>query len=183
MQHGYVGSLDAQSGRIQLHYRLAAVGSIYAYDERSEAVFRTEVLSVKAGSRVKSHRFTPRIALTRLDPAERLRIMFVGHPLCAELQLAVLEELRGLDVVTYYKPHPIAGLPAICEGKAWRIIPRRDLFPEVDLLVAYRSTLVTEYEQHGVPAALHALTNDAGSVHSVLAEVRILLDEARTTSH
>lgn len=168
VQHGNVGSLDAHDRRIRLHYRLSSVERLFVYDDASEATFRTEILVPKPAVDIEVHRFTPRISLTQLAPAGRTRILFVGHPLCVDLQIAVLNGLRSDEVITYYKPHPIAGLPAICEGRKWQIITERDIFPEVDILVAYRSTLVLEYKQHNIDAALHSLTNETAETAMVL---------------
>lgn len=172
LQHGSVGSLDAHSGRIQLRYRLASVERLFVYDNAAEAIFRTEILSSSAATKIEVHYFTPRITLTPLSSSGKARILFVGHPLCAELQVAVLDGLRDDDVITYYKPHPIAGLPSICEHRRWTIITERDFFPEADFLVAYRSTLVLEYKQHNVDAVLHSLTNETAEAAMVLQKLR-----------
>lgn len=174
VQHGNVGSLGAHGKRIQLRYRLSSVARIFAYDDASEAVFRTEILAAKAAANIEVHRFTPRITLTSLASKGKVRVLFVGHPLCADLQVAVLEGLRSDDVVIYYKPHPVAGLPATCENRRWKIIAEREIFPEVDILVAYRSTLVLEYRQHDVDAVLHSLTNETAESTIVLQQLRAI---------
>lgn len=172
IQHGHVGNLDSESDRIRLKYRLAGVSSLYVYDDMSASVFRTDILDKNAASRVSIQQFTPRITLTKLDDTGKFRILFVGHPMCAELQVAVLDGLRNDHILPYYKPHPIAGLPEVCTGKDWRIISERDLFPEVELLVAYHSTLVTEYQHHGIDTVLHPLTNSDTEAGHIVEQVR-----------
>lgn len=158
IQHGHVGNLDSESDRIRLKYRLAGVSSLYVYDDMSAAVFRTEILDRNAASRVSIQQFTPRITLTKLDDTSRFKILFVGHPMCADLQIRILDGLQNEEIFSYYKPHPASGLPQVCLGKEWHIITERDLFPEVDLLIAYHSTLVTEYQQYGIATILHELS-------------------------
>ena len=57
----------------------------------------------------------------------------------------------------YYKPHPKAPMSASMETLEWKIIKEANIFPRVDLLVSYPSTLVIEYETAGIPASVHSL--------------------------
>lgn len=57
----------------------------------------------------------------------------------------------------YYKPHPTAPMSASMKQVGWEIIEDVSTFPLVDLLIAYPSTLVVEYEGLGIPAAVHPM--------------------------
>lgn len=167
VQHGYMGNMEGQTAPFRPPYRLAAVSALYVYDDASDALLRSDILTPKAAQSAIGHRFTPRISLTPMATTEVFRVLFVGHPMCADLQLAVLGHLQGLAIHAFYKPHPLAGLPASCKDKHWTIVEERALFPVVDLVVSYRSTLVTEYEHHGVKAIVHRLTNETGESRNI----------------
>lgn len=171
IQHGYVGDMDGQKGRILPPYKLAAVSRLYVYDDASDALFRTEILSPGAVSHLVSHRFTPRIVLTPVAATDALKVLFVGHPLCADLQVAVLAGLKKEAIMAFYKPHPTAGLPNICRDRRWEIISDRSIFPDVDIVVSYRSTLVTEYEQHNIKSIIHRLTNNIEECDDILESI------------
>ncbi len=176
VQHGYVGSLGADDHRIQLKYRLNAVSRLFTFDEASEQVFRTEILSPGAASRAATFRFKPTINLTQLAGSKVFRVLFVGHPMCAALQRSVFNGLAKENLSVFYKPHPVAGMPGMCEETGWHLILDRDVFPEVDLIVSYRSTLVAEYEGHGVAAIIHELSDDLNDVPLLIKRIEAFAD-------
>ena len=83
----------------------------------------------------------------------------------------MLEQLRDIPVAVFYKPHPLAGLPTSCKEKFWIIIEERELFPVVNLVVSYRSTLITEYEHHGIMSIVHGLTNTTDECSQVVTKI------------
>lgn len=172
IQHGYVGNMKGQKVSFLPPHKLTAVTALYVYDDASDSMFRSQILAPRAAQTAIGHRFTPRITLTPLCTGEIFRILFVGHPLCADLQLAVLEQLRDIPTAVFYKPHPLAGLPTICKDKRWTVIEERTLFPVVDLVVSYRSTLVTEYEQHGITSIVHELTSKTDECFQIATKIR-----------
>lgn len=171
VQHGYIGNMKGQKIRSLPPYKLAAVTALYVYDDASDAMFRSDFLASSAAKTATGHRFKPRISLTPLAGDETFSILFVGHPLCADLQLAVLEQLRCIPVSVFYKPHPLAGLPASCKDKFWIIIEDRTLFPVVNIVVTYHSTLITEYEHHGIMSIVHGLTNKTDECSQVVTKI------------
>lgn len=171
VQHGYVGSINTGGRSFIPPRKLAAVTTLYVYDSESESVFRSDILHVQAAKTAVCHRFKPAITLTPLSADGSLRVLFVGHPLCAALQIAVLEQLKGTPLTIFYKPHPLAGLPTSCEGRDWTIIKNETIFPVVDLVVSYQSTLITEYGHHRIKSIIHDLTNEIGEASQIVAKI------------
>lgn len=185
VQHGLVGRLGSdQSLRVEPAYRLSAVNGLYVYDEQSAQVFCEEILTRNCAAKVEVSRFNPLVTLTELDdaPAGTIRLLFVGHPLCAHLQMAVLEQIHGKSLHVYYKPHPSAGQAKVARDIGWTVVRERRLFPDVDVVVSYRSTLATEYEQHGKVVVIHDLTNDVAMSNDVSREVLAAVETAKQNS-
>lgn len=167
MQHGSLGGLGgggSSHGALKpWPTRLSCVDELYAYSLDEEAVFRRTVLRNSRGKPTPSvHYFTPRIALEGELSSERLRLLFVGHPLCETFQTALYAALRErAEVEVFYKPHPKAPMSASMAEVGWTVIDNPGMFPRVDMLVSYPSTLVIEYEGMGTQAVVHPL--DAGT--------------------
>lgn len=163
VQHGALGALDKDvpksSPSLSPPSRLSQVDELHAYNPVEEAAFRKNVLTRQAAARrIDVHFFKPDIELTGDQLRPRLRILFVGHPLCEQFQVATFHALRDKnDVDAYYKPHPKAPMSSPMSSVGWTIVDNPQVFPRVDLLVSYPSTLVIEYEGHGVPASVHSL--------------------------
>lgn len=176
VQHGYIGGLG-QDGtrRSKLRYKLATVQDLYAYNDESAAIFAEDIFTPRCSKNLRVHLFRPNITLTEMPLTSEPKVLFVGHPLCAELQVDVFRELSKVGIIAYYKPHPVAGTASICERQNWNIVKDRQVFPRVDVLVSYRSTLVTEYEVIGIPAVIHPLTQEASDPEAIANEVLQLL--------
>lgn len=189
MQHGSVGAEQGQTALlVDLPSRLRAVTRLHVYSQADATIFRNSVLSKGCSHRgVEVTCFRPRIELTRLGTTAQPRVLFVGHPLCEALHLQVLDALlRQRQVQAYYKPHPATQPGEAIVRQAWTVIKGRSEFPEVDLLVSYPSTLVTEYEPHGIGAVVHPIDRAADGIADLVAEIERHLDArggaARPTS-
>jgi hypothetical protein len=62
-----------------------------------------------------------------------------------------------VDVQAFYKPHPTTGAGRQVAELRWTVIQGRTVFPRVDLIVSYPSTMVAEYASHAVPAVVHSM--------------------------
>lgn len=106
-----------------------------------------------------------------------LRLLFVGHPICETLHVHIVEAL-GEGISSYYKPHPANPSSARVNSASWTVIHDKTVFPEVDLLISYPSTLVKEYEGMNIPAIIHPLNMppaDAGDlIESIKRAVELL---------
>ena len=163
IQHGVLGSLGVDeyetAPKIRLYRKLRAVKHLYAYDADAEHAFKSDVLSavcIRKGLDVSF--FKPSIELNAVDDFTGLKLLFVGHPLCEPLHRYIFCFLCDkYEFKAYYKPHPTAAMSAAMRGLDWVIIENKNIFPAVDLLISYPSTLVVEYAGAGVPAAVHPI--------------------------
>jgi hypothetical protein len=178
VQHGEIGGLSPQEWRTgfyaRMQHKLQAVSMLYAYDRRSEEIFRSSLLSASCARGVRASYYQPKsIVLRPGAPQSGCRVLFVGHPVCEALHVHVLEKLmheKPLEV--FYKPHPKARMGRGMAGHAWSIIEGTAVFPAVDLLISYPSTLVAEYAALGIPAVVHPLDLTVAKSEDFVAEVR-----------
>ncbi len=161
VQHGAMSSLRStgdspDAGMPELARRLGRVTSLYTYDASSDDAFRQFVLTAMCARTCSMHRFQPRLELTDWPAGAQdgaPRVLFVGHPLCEDMQMQVFERAKvQAKFLALYKPHPTAGMSRRAADCGWVVVPNVDLYPRVDLVVSYPSTLVIEYETLGVPS-------------------------------
>jgi hypothetical protein len=88
--------------------------------------------------------------------------------------LQALKSERQLDA--FYKPHPLGKLNPAMARHDWQIISDKDEFPEVEMLVSYPSTLVTEYAALNIPASVHPLHLDVPGSREFIAATLQQLD-------
>ncbi len=188
IQHGVVASLDSphKAGEeLNLSTRLSRVDALFVFDDVSETFFRQQVLTLAANRRLPNiRRFVPGITLSSTGESKgTVTLLFVGHPFCEQLHLCAYAELQRTapDVVSYYKPHPLAVMSPAMQATGWHFIKDSAMFPAVDLLISYPSTLVVEYEAHGVKAIVHPINmrlNEAQPFFSNLSRELARLREA-----
>lgn len=163
IQHGTLGAMSqkthAGASLLNLPTRLRQVDELHVYNSDEAATFRSDVLAVNEATRALDlHFFKPVIELTGEKISSRIRLLFVGHPLCESFQAEVFRELMtSSSFEIFYKPHPRAPMSSSMAAVGWTIIEYPQTFPRVDLLVSYPSTLVVEYEGVGIPASVHPL--------------------------
>lgn len=188
IQHGALGGLgSATTSRdsvLRLPVRLRCVDELYVYNATEEASFRSGVLATERRDRpLTVNYFKSAIELSGDISSSRLRILFVGHPICEQFQAAVYHELQKKTVFdAYYKPHPKAPMSGGMAGVGWTIIDNPQVFPRVDLLVSYPSTLVIEYEENGTPASVHPISITREELPVFLNQTRELIESSRHTT-
>jgi hypothetical protein len=164
VQHGIVG-VPSDTGEIglpySLPYRLKAVDVLYAYDRSSSTIFRQRILARRAADAVDVRFFTPNLVLSGGRHPRKFGILFVGHPVCERLHLFLYDRLRHYpDIQVFYKPHPTSAASSNVKNESWEFIADKTWYPNVDLLISYPSTLVTEYALFQVDALVHPLNLD-----------------------
>jgi len=160
MQHGSVGAdTPATPFSIQLPTRLRGVAHLHVYSAADEEVFRRHILALeRLPQKPSATHFRPRMSLTRLGASAKASLLFVGHPLCEAAHRALMLRLQNLGPVeAFYKPHPTTGASKQIASLPWTIVQGRTVFPRVDLIVSYPSTMVAEYATHGIEAVVHAM--------------------------
>jgi len=187
VQHGALGGLGGAThghdALRQMPTRLTCVDELHAYNATEANVFRQVVLDEgRRASPLRISYFSPTITLFGESSAVHPRLLFVGHPLCEAFQKRVYLSLReSIAIDAYYKPHPMAPMSPTMAEVGWTIIDDLKMFPRVELLVSYPSTLVIEYEGAGIPASVHPLdiSNDAltSFIESILEKINNLLLE------
>ena len=170
VQHGALGGLaPAEGGRnnlLKLPRRLKVVSNLYVYNSSEEQHFRDLVLS-HANDVINPivSFFKPTIRLVGDMDCDKYRVLFVGHPLCETVHMEIYRNMKqrgGFEA--YYKPHPLMPMSASLLEVGWIVILEPAEFPVVDFLISYPSTLVIEYENSGIPSAVHPLNMTFDSV-------------------
>jgi hypothetical protein len=144
------------------------------FDEHSRLVFENDILSSRCLARgVEVQRYSPLIDLVCLPAEYKVKVLFVGHPICEAIQIEVFKRMVDtFKVSVYYKPHPTAGMSALARGQGWTVIEDKRIFPTVDLIVSYPSTLVQEYAGQGVSAVMHPLQSQEEGGAGVFADLQ-----------
>lgn len=179
VQHGDVRSLDqpaSSQSRLPfvLRYKLNAVTQLYVFDDHSRQVFENDILSRRCLARgVEIQRYSPSIDLVSLPAEHKVKVLFVGHPICESIQIELFKCLmEAFEVTVYYKPHPTAGMSALARSQGWTVIDDKRIFPAVDLIVSYPSTLVQEYAGQGIGAVMHPLQSQEEGGAGIFADLQ-----------
>jgi hypothetical protein len=181
IQHGALGGLGGNSQAVKfmsLPARLTSVGELYVYSKQEEESFRTMVLE-RHGSAcpLSVQYFKPNISLHGSVEATTQRVLFVGHPLCEKFHVSVFKVLHEmLAIEAFYKPHPKAPMSTAMADVGWKIIDNVTLFPRVELLISYPSTLVIEYEGAGIHASIHPLDMKSDSLDQFIDQTLRMLE-------
>lgn len=160
MQHGSVNADGQPPGLgLRIPSRLRAVTRLHVYSEADAEVFKREILSPHCAARQPSQSYyRPMVPLADLAAPNRPAVLFVGHPLCEPAHSALITALKQtIDVQAFYKPHPTTGAGAHIDEMPWVVVRGRTVFPRVDMIVSYPSTLVAEYASHSIPAIVHSM--------------------------
>lgn len=175
MQHGSVNADKTPRGLgIRLPTRLRAVNHLRAYSPADVEVFKAEILSPRCGdSGLDVSYYSPSVTLSDMTTTEGPpSILFVGHPLCETAHCALLAALRQKgNWQLFYKPHPANPASAHIRALPWTVVEGRSVFPRVDLLISYPSTMVTEYATHDIPAVVHSIDVSAAQLLDRLPDI------------
>ena len=168
VQHGLVGSIYKASSPgasdLRLPRKLRAVDKLWVYDEPSERIFCDDILSRLCVNHAIVNRFMSVISTSDLGDDDQLRVLFVGHPLCEQAHQSLFRKMDGVQLKAYYKPHPRAEMSAQAKIAGWTLIEDPNVFPAVDLLISYPSTLTMEYGNLAVPSLVHPMNIAADEI-------------------
>ena len=187
VQHGIVGVPSEAAEEdlpFSLSYKLKAVDALYVYDHSSSAIFKEKILGRRAAATVNVQFFKPSLLLSDGRRAGKFGILFVGNPVCERLHLFLYDRLRHYpDIQVFYKPHPTSAASNNVKSESWEFISDKTWYPNVDLLIAYPSTLVTEYAVFEVDALIHPLNLEVQNAESFLRSVESRLELRNTIQH
>jgi len=117
--------------------------------------------------------FRSLIVLLPVENQDMPSLLFVGHQLCENAHIALMRELMAVGgVQCFYKPHPTIGASNRILKLPWTVVPDREVFPQVNVIVSYPSTMVAEYAAHGIPAVVHPM--DVSSVDAIRLAQKVL---------
>ena len=186
MQHGSVNANVVPRGPgLLLPTRLLSVNHLLVYSESDAQVFKEEILSRRCNDHgVIVSLYRPCIALTDIvTPNGARSILFVGHPLCEAAHCALLASLREKgEWQLFYKPHPTSPASAYIWEQPWTVVTGRTVFPRVDLIVSYSSTMVSEYATHGIPAVVHRMDVSAQQITDRIPEILRLIESRQSVA-
>lgn len=180
VQHGSVNATQKPRGLgFLLPNRLRSAKNLWAYSAEDVKVFKDEILSQHCGdSGLVVRYYQPRIHLTEMAiPEGPPSILFVGYPLCEAAHCGLLSALllEG-DWQIFYKPHPSSPASTSVRRLPWTVVEGNSLFPRVDVLISYPSTLVTEYGCHDIQAVVHRMDVNAIQLIDRLPEILQKID-------
>lgn len=167
VQHGLVADVGDES--LIVPYKLGQFKRLYLYDKSTEEYFRKNILSKNINMILEDVKFYDSLlSIKKIPKANGINVLFVGHSTCIDLHVFILNELISkYDLVAYYKPHPVEKISKLIYKQKWIVIEDKHYFPAVDILISYPSTLVHEYELHGINSVVHSydLKNDSARLY------------------
>ena len=183
MQHGSVNADVTPRGLgLRLPTRLRAISHLRAYSAADVEVFKEEILSRRHAERALDVSFyRPSVTLADMPrTGDQPRILFVGHPLCEPAHCSLLQALRRHgDFQIFYKPHPANRASKHIGEQRWTLVEGRSVFPRVDLLVSYHSTMIAEYAAHDIPAVVHRMDITASQILALVPEILQIIQARR----
>ena len=176
IQHG---SVEGVGEKLQLPNRIKFVDTLYTFDAPSKQCFLDEIFDLNRLNRspVLTYYFFPKFQLSPTNGKdEEIKVLFVGHPACIDIQLKIHKYLvANHRVYCYYKPHPRSPAPRDLESAGWAVVYDSEFFPKVNLVISYPSTLVTEYSSVGILCFEHSFDGDDVYLDEVLKEIACIM--------
>lgn len=154
IQHGNlaVNPVRARDGRDVIPltpYRQTTLETLYCYNRQEENAFRSIVRNIG-----EVRFFEPRICLTPIGHQRPSILIICCVALYAELERKIVEGIirDRPETIVYMKPHPNypqRSYRRYANGTGIVLIMDPFFYPDVDVVIAYHSTLATQYELLG----------------------------------
>ena len=161
VQHGLVGLPNFENTKlhlpIKLAYKLKSVSILNVYDKKNSDLFINHIFSQKNKELTKIEYSLTKINLTKIKIEKKISLLIVGHPLFEDFHIHLFNTITNLfDLNIFYKPHPLSKPSQKILNQNWLVINQQDVYPEVDYLVSYYSTLTLEYDTYKIPSLIHS---------------------------
>lgn len=171
VQHGLVS--DINGDRLLLPYKLNKIKRLYVYDKSAEDYFRENILAKNINKTLEDVKFYDNlVSIKEIPISDRINILFVGHSICIDLHIFILNALmHKYNFIAYYKPHPTEKTSNLIYKQKWTVIKDKHFFPAVDFLISYPSTLVNEYDLQGIVSVVHPIGLKVDSIQDYLEEL------------
>lgn len=178
-QHGFLGGLSIKQGgslsKLIIPYRLCGVSSIWVYDAQSKNYFYENILDVNLAAKgIACAYFSPGLVLSDVGSDhvnDMAKILIIGNTICDDFHLELLNHLKFINIVIYYKPHPLNPASVKIRDQSWLFIKNPQFFPKVDLVVTYPSTLELEYKLNGIGSIMHSLDEPVKSAEGFARDI------------
>jgi hypothetical protein len=161
IQHGIV--TDLRTYDFSLPYKLTMLKKVYLFDKISEEIFKEKIVD-KKNQKLEVQFYNKTINISEITTVNSLNILFVGHSICLDFHIHVYNELKKkYEFTAFYKPHPTEKISKKIESQNWIIIDDVNIYPKVNFLVSYNSSLVEEYKYHSINTFIHEFKTNLNS--------------------
>lgn len=169
IQHGILTTASVSNFTILIPEKLYYVDELYYYHRISLDVFKSKILGTDT---VRCYEFSNDLELCNI-PYLGFGVLIVGHPLCFDFHCMLASKIFIADktVSVFYKPHPTMSEFGASANMRWNLIDNPEMFPDVDLVVSYPSSLAVQYEEIATPVVFHKLEASSEDADPVLVEV------------
>lgn len=147
MQHGIL------SEKVGPPTKLMTVNELYCYNQKEADIFFNSVILTRC------HVNFIKLSLELFDiPGNGgTSVLFLSClPITFEIERECMEKLQDFNLIL--KPHPVFPIKAFLDLRKdinFNLIEDSTLFPRVDLVVSYKSTLAYEYKSCGIPVIFY----------------------------
>lgn len=144
VQHGI------ENGTLNPPVKLEHINKIHLIKNSQRVYFKDKIVS----SNFEINELENLIKFSPLFGIDKLRILIVGNSsLFSKEEEILIKELSKLNVHLALKAHPVLSkdfYTSLLKTQKFTLIAERDIFPEVDIVISYESTLGVEYEIEGI---------------------------------
>lgn len=174
IQHGILTINSVDDFKINLYYKLNNVDFLYYFDNASLEVFKAKVISVDCIP--VFIRFSNCVSLVDFD-VKVFSILFVGSPICYKFQLGLMRKINEDFPLfsLFYKPHPtdLISHQGLQDSFNSLTVVDGDVFPKVNIVVSYPSSLAYQYSELGIPVVFHELDSGIDAVNECLNKIKL----------
>lgn len=149
IQHGIIEELECPP------IKLKSINTIYLIDSSQEMLFRNYACSSNFNFEILSSNFK----LQQVYERNTFKVLIVGEVFTHfEKEAEIIASIENMPITIIVKPHPVLPRQAYYKLKkqyTFNLIEDTSIFPEVDIVISYNSTLATEYEQCDITVLYH----------------------------
>ncbi|MBK5240785.1 hypothetical protein [Clostridium sp.] len=148
VQHGILNE------DVKIVNKLKNIKKCYCLDDNSKKIF---CLNYHLNKHTVYEIFKKYFETTKIYDGRQ--ILFIGGPYDSnkELELINMIKVRFVDFLIIIKPHPVYSskfYDSVVNGNVV-LYKEKNIFPSVDIVISYQSTLGFEYHDKGIPVIFH----------------------------
>lgn len=155
--------------------RIRNVTDIFVYDGLQLDVFRENIL--ESSCRPDFFFYQYDLILSPVNDDRKI-ILIVGNSFCEDFHIEVYSNFSlKYDFLWLYKPHPVQKPSKAVLKVGWSVVDDNSLFPKVDLVISYPSTLASEYRSAGIDVVEHGVACDEVDFNTIKNRVNLLITD------